>query len=463
MISLFGNRREIDMCNGPLVKEIVRYAIPIIITGILQLLYNAIDMVVVGRYVGSQSLAAVGATGHVLKLITNFMIGLSVGLNVVIAQHCGAREDKEANQALHSCIYAGFYLSLLLGGLVFVFARQILLQMNTPADVMERAVVYMRIYIAGAPAILLYNFGAAALRAVGDTIRPLKFLLVSGLLHVFLNLLFVLKFNWDVAGVAWATTISQYVSAFMVMICLMRMNGNLHFSLRHMKINWAELMRSAKIGLPSAIQSSMFAISNIIIQSAVNAFGSAVMAAFAAASNVDGFMCITMVSISQASTAFVGQNVGAGNYERVKKITRTSVIMTVGAMLLLSAIGYLLREPIIGIYVTERDVISWGAQIFSVYCMGYFICGTEQTLVGTIRGTGYTILSMMVSIFGTCVPRILWVYLVCARYGTVLALALVYPVSWLTTLLLQYGSYTIAMRKVKDKIEFQISTACERV
>ncbi len=463
MIPLFRNRREIDMCNGPLVKEVIRYAIPIVITGILQLLYNAIDMAVVGRYVGSQSLAAVGATSHVLKLITTFMIGLSLGLNVVIAQHCGAREDKAANQALYSCIYAGFFLSLLLGGLVFAFARQILIQMHTPTDVLERAVVYMRIYIVGAPAILLYNFGAAALRAVGDTMHPLKFLLVSGLLHVLLNLLFVLKFNWDVAGVAWATTISQYVSACMVMVCLARMSGNLHFSLWGMKINWAELMRVVKIGLPSAVQISMFAISNIIIQSAVNAFGSVVMAAWTAASNVDGFMCITIISISQASTAFVGQNVGAGNYERVKKITRTSLIMAVGAMVFLSAVGYLLRKPIIGIYVMEQDVIFWGAQIFSVYCMGYFIYGTEQALVGTIRGTGYTVLSMTASIFGTCAPRILWVYLVCARYDTVLALALVYPVSWLTTLLLQCGSYAIAMRKTKDKIEFQIPTACERV
>ena len=459
MKTLFGNRREIDMCKGPLVREMVRYAIPIAITGVLQLLYNAIDMVVVGRYVGSQSLAAVGATNSVLKLVIYFMMGLSVGLNVVIAQHCGAREDKEANEALHSCMYAGFMLSLFLGGALFALTKIILVQMGTPPDVIKGAILYMRIYSLGAPAILLYNFGAAALRAIGDTQRPLKILALTGLLHVLLNLLFVLKFNMDVAGVAWATTISQYVSAFMVMACLTRMNGNLHFSLQGLKINRIELMRAVGVGLPSAIQSSMFAIANVIIQSAVNSFGSVVMAAMAAASNVDGFMCIAITSISQTGTAFAGQNVGASNYDRVKKITRATLLMTLGTMVFLSIVGYLFREPIIGIYVTEREVIYWGAQIFAVYCMGYFIFGMEQSLVGTIRGTGYTILSMTASVFGACIPRILWVYLVCTRYDSVLALALVYPVSWLTTLLLQTISYTIAMRKVKSDIASRLRLA----
>ncbi len=447
------------MCNGPLVQGLLLFTIPVILTGILQLLYNAIDMVVIGRYVGSQSLAAVGSTTNVLKLFTNFIIALSVGLNVLIAQHRGAGEDKEANEALHTSFFSGFILSLFLGGCLFVFARPILVQMNTPADVLGKAVVYLRIYIVGAPALLIYNFGAAALRGYGDTRRPLQFLMISGLLHVILNLLFVLMFNMDVAGVAWATTISQYVSAFMVIACLMKMDGILHFSLRRLKINKVELGRVAGIGFPSAVQTSMFSISNVIIQAAVNAFGSTVVAAWAAADNVDGFMCIVVISIGQAVTAFVGQNVGAKNYGRIRKIMTTGMWMTVSIIVLMSILAYLSRRLIFGIYVTNPEVISLSAQIFAIYCMGYFILGIEQVVVGTIQGTGYTYISMVASVFGACVPRVIWVYAICAQFHSVLMLAIGYPMSWFVVLLLQSVGCVIALRKVKSDIDSRLVIA----
>ena len=381
---------EIDMCTGPLLPKVLRFTIPLMLSGILQLLFNAADIIVVGQFTGSQAMAAVGSTGALNNLIVNIFLGLSIGSSVLMARYYGAKEERNIDELVHTSVL----LSLISGSVLVVIgialARPLLALMGTPADVIDQAVLYMRIIFLGMPAMLTYDFGAGILRAIGDTRRPLAFLFAAGIINVFLNLLFVLGFSMGVAGVAIATIVSQYISASLVLLCLIRSDAAYHLDARRLRICRQKLFQIIRIGLPAGIQGAVFNISNVLIQSSVNTFGSIAMAGNTAASNIEGFVYTAMNSLYQASTSFTSQNVGARNTERITRIffCCLGIVLAVGVVMGGSAV--LFGPQLLGIYTADPDVISYGLERLRVVCMLYFLCGLMDTACGSIRGSyGY--------------------------------------------------------------------------
>lgn len=351
---------EMDMCNGPLFRKIIIFAVPLMLSGILQLLFNAADIVVVGRFTGSQALAAVGSTSSLINLLVNLFLGISIGGNVLMARYCGARDYKNARETVHTAICIS-----VTGGIAMIFignllARPLLEWMGTPADVIELSVLYMRIYFIGMPAFITYDFGAALLRAVGDTRRPLYFLFIAGIINVLFNLLFVIVFHMGVAGVALATIIAQGISAGLVIVCLVRSDGVLQLCRGELKIHKDKVLAMLRIGLPAGVQGIIFNISNVLIQSSVNTFGSVVMAGNTAASNIEGFVYTSMNAIYQTTLSFTGQNMGARRYKRIDKILLEclGVVSVIGLTMGVGA--YLLGDVLLGIYTSEAEVISYG-------------------------------------------------------------------------------------------------------
>ena len=437
---------EIDMTNGPLLRKILTFSLPLILSSILQLLFNAADVVVVGRFSGSHALAAVGATTSLTTLFVNIFIGLSVGCNVIVAQYYGAKDDKGVQETVHTAIL----LSILSGfGLViagFFFAYPMLSFMGTPPEIIDQSALYMRIFFAGMPASMLYNFGAAMLRAVGDTKRPLYFLIIAGIINVCLNLIFVIVFSMGVAGVALATVISQVFSAGLILRCFFKANGVYRVSLQNLHIVPQKLLRILAVGLPAGIQSSLFSVSNVLIQSSVNSFGATVMAGNAAAANIEGFVYVAMNAYYHASLTFTSQNVGAGKYRRIGKILRICMCLVIGVGILFGCGAYLSGRQLLGIYSTDPEVIRYGLVRMLFLCTPYFICGIMDVLSGCIRGMGYSILPTMVSLTGACIFRIIWIFTVFAWQHTLFALYISYPISWGLTALVHFFCYIYARR-----------------
>lgn len=421
---------EIDMTHGPLLGKIVRFAIPLAISGILQLLFNAADIIVVGRFSGSQALAAVGSTSALINLIVNLFIGLSVGTNVLVAQYYGAGDQKSLSDTVHTSVLS----SLVFGCVVLVIgvslAAPMLELMGTPDEVLDTACLYMRIYFIGMPASMLYNFGAAILRAVGDTQRPLYFLFVSGVVNVLLNLFFVIGLNLDVAGVAIATVISQCISAGLVLLCLVKAHTVYRVDLKHLRIKGDKLWGMAKIGLPAGIQGCSFSISNVLIQSSINSFGAVAMAGNTAASNIEGFVSTAMDAFSQAALSFTGQNVGAGKLKRVNRILPICLALVTATGLVLGIGGYLLGPQLLGIYSTEADVIQFGMIRMAVVCSMQFIGGWMGVMVGTLRGMGYSFVPMVITIGFVCGFRMIWLFTIFAAWSTLDVLYASYPITW---------------------------------
>lgn len=421
------------MCNGSLLPKILLFSIPLMMSSILQLLFNAADMVVVGRFAGSSALAAVGANASLINLLTNLFIGFSVGANVLVARFYGAKKEKEISETVHSAIV----LSLLcgLGLMVFgmVVAPQILELMGTPHDVLGQAVLYIRIYFAGMPVILLYNFGSAILRAVGDTQRPLYYLSAAGMINIILNLIFVIGFHLGVAGVALATVISQIVSALLILRCMSKMEGGCQVEWKKLRMKKEKVVQIVRIGFPAGLQGTVFSLSNVLIQSSVNSFGSVAMAGNTAASNIEGFIYMAMNSYHQTALSFTSQNFGAGNFKRIGKVLAECLALVAGVGLLMGWAAYLCGNQLLGIYSSDPRVIEVGLMRLSVICTTYCLCGIMDVLVGALRGLGYAVMPMIVSLVGACGFRILWIFTVFQWHRSLLSLYISYPVSWALT------------------------------
>jgi len=424
---------ELDMTHGKLIPKIAAFAFPLMITSILQLLYNAADIIVVGRWAGPESLAAVGSTSALINLIVNVFLGLSIGTNVLAANYYGAGDYKNTHETVHTSITVSLIGGVALGIFGFILGGTFLSWMGSPEDVLPLATRYIRIYFLGMPFNMLYNFGAAVLRAVGDTRRPLYFLFFSGLVNVVLNLIFVILFNMGVAGVAWATIISQMVSAVLVMACLIHTDGYVHLDVRKLRIYKDKLLGIARIGLPAGFQGACFSISNVLIQSTVNSYGSVVVAGNSAAQNLEGFIYVAMNSFHQAAITFVSTNIGAGKNSRIRKtIGATIFLVTVVGVVMCSAL-LLFASQLLGIYSTEAEVIAAGMIRLKIIASTYFICGVMDVLSGIMRGMGAAVVPMLVSVMGACVFRIFWVLAVLPQFGTLNALYISYPISWVLT------------------------------
>lgn len=434
-IVLRKNKRdyELDMIHGKMIPKIMAFAFPLMLTSMLQLLYNAADVVVVGRFVGPESLAAVGSTGALINLIVNVFLGLSIGTNVIAANYYGAGDYKNTQETVHTSITISLIGGVVLGIFGYIFGGTFLGWMGSPEDVLPLATQYIKIYFIGMPFNMLYNFGAAVLRAVGDTRRPLYFLMFSGMVNVVLNLIFVIAFHMGVAGVAWATIISQMISSLLVVICMVRSEGFVHLNLKKLSVNGHKLAAIARVGLPAGFQGACFSISNVLIQSSVNSYGSIVVAGNSAAQNLEGFIYTAMNAFHQAAITFTGANIGAGKNSRIRKtlgactllVTLVGVIMGLGSV---AIAGSLLR-----IYSTDAQVIASGLIRFRIIAGTYFLCGIMDVFCGVMRGMGRSMVPMLVSVMGACVFRIAWIYLVLPHFNSLNMLYISYPISWILT------------------------------
>lgn len=424
---------EIDMCSGPLVPKILAFAIPLMFSGILQLLFNAADIIVVGQFTGPQAMAAVGSTSSLNNLIVNIFLGLSIGSSVMMSRYYGAKDEKNISKLVHTSILLSILSGLGLVVLGLVLARPLLTLMGTPDDVIDQSVLYMSIVFLGMPAMLTYDFGAGILRAVGDTRRPLAFLFVSGIINVFLNLFFVIVFSLGVAGVAIATIISQYISAFLVVLCMVRSSSCYHVDIRKLKIHRGKLKQILHIGIPAGLQGAVFNISNVLIQSSVNTFGSIAMAGNAAAGNIEGFVYTSMNSLYQASTSFTSQNVGAGRKERIVPILVDCLVLVTVVGAVLGGLATLFSSQLLGIYSTDPEVIQYGINRLYIVCLPYFLDGLMDVACGSIRGLGYSVAPTVVTLLGACAFRIVWIFTVFRLSHTLFTLYLSYPISWTIT------------------------------
>ncbi len=437
-----------DMCRGSILGKVVSFSIPLILTGILQLLYNAADIIVVGQFSGKEALAAVGSTSSLINLLVNVFLGLSVGTSVAVAQSYGANDPQGVQQTVHTSVALALISGVAIGAVGFTFARPLLAWMGTPADVVDGASLYIRIYFIGMPVNMLYAFGSAILRGVGNTRQPLAFLMVAGIINVVLNLLFVIVFHMSVAGVALATIISQGVSAVLVLRCLIHSTGSVRFSFAEMRIHRDSLRKICKIGLPAGLQSTLFSISNVLIQSSINTFGSVVMAGNAASGSLEGFVYTSMNSICQACLTFVGQNAGARQYRRVRKTLWVCLGTVTVVGIFMGGLCTLFGAPLIGIYNADPQVIAEGVKRLTIICSTYFICGIMEVLVGQLRGLGYSIVPAIATLGCVCVLRIVWVYTVFELYPSVETLMWSYPISWLLAALFHVGTYLVVSRRM---------------
>lgn len=444
-------RYEIDMCNGPLFGKIIIYTLPLIAAGILQLLFNTADMVVVGRYAGSNALGAVGATSSLINLLINVFMGLSVGANVAIAHYFGAGRFEELSRALHSSISLSVICGVVLLVIGQVLSAPMLTLMGTPDDILPLSVSYMKIYFLGMPVMLLYNFGAAILRAVGDTRRPLYYLTVAGAINIVLNLIFVIRFGMGVEGVAWATIISQAVSALLIVKCLIKNDGPCHLELSKLCLDKGEVVRIARVGLPAGFQGAIFSISNVLIQSSVNSFGAIAVAGNTATCNLEGFVYNSMNSFHQTALSFTGQNMGAKKIDRVQRVLVICLLSVTVTGLTMGLAGLYFGRQLLGIYSTDSAVIDFGMRRMAIIFPTYFLCGTMDVIVGSLRGMGFSIMPMAVSLMGACGFRIIWIMTVFASGHTPEILYASYPISWLITTLVHLACvFTVARSRYKN-------------
>ena len=458
-------KREMDMLNGPLLPQIFLFSLPLALTGILQLLFNAADVIVVGKFAGSASLAAVGATGALIGLLTGAFIGISVGVNILVARYIGCRDDAGVQRAVHSAIT----LSAILGILTFLvgwfFSDPILEWMDTPDEILPLASRYLQIYFLGIPATLVYNFAAAILRAYGDTKRPLLFLAISGVLNVLLNLFFVIVCKLDVAGVAIATVISQYVSVVLILVCLARMSGPGRLQPKLLRLYPSEALRMIQIGLPAGLQSVIFSLSNVIIQSCVNSFGSDVIAANTAANNIGSFVYTAMNAVFHAAITFTSQNLGARRYDRIWPIFRACLLTVTLFGVSLGLVCTVFAPQLLSIYVSKSDpaydsVIALGLVRTYYVTTPYFLCGVMEVCCGMVRGLGKSWLPMVVTIFGACVMRVVWIYTIFVWEHTLPTLYFSYPLSWILTAGMHIFCFAFFWKKLRQKLEAAAPAAC---
>ncbi len=457
---------EINMTEGALLPKVLMFSLPLIASGILQLLFNAADMVVVGQWAGKECLAAVGSTGSLINLMVNVFIGLSVGGSVAVAKSFGANDPAAVHRSVHTAMSLAIIAGLAVGVLGFVFCRPLLKLMDNP--VLDLATTYMKIYFLGMPFNMVYNFGASILRAVGDTKRPLIYLTIAGVVNVVLNLILVIVFHMNVAGVAIATVVSQAVSAALVVMCLMRSHGVVHLEVRELRIHKKQLIDIAKVGLPAGLQGSLFSISNVLIQSSVNSFGEVVVAANSAGGNLEGFVYTAMNAIHQAALTFASQNLGAGKIKRVCRSVWVCIATVTVIGLVFGNLMLLCGKPLLSLYLDDPSaidpltgvtVLEYGVKRLSWMLPLYCLCGLMDVMVGTLRGVGYSIMPMIVSLTGACLFRVVWILTVFAANPTLDILYMSYPISWALTFGVHLLCYLFIARKKLGKLEARIGTA----
>ncbi len=455
--------RDMDMCSGPLLKKILIFALPIMAMNILQLLFNAADMIVVGRFAGSKALGAVGATGALISLIVNLFMGLSVGTSVIVAQDTGAGNPADVSRSVHTSIAVSIIGGLIVMAAGLFLCEPLLVWMGTPGDILDLSVLYTKIYFIGLPAAMVYNFGAAILRAVGDSRHPMYYLIISGIVNVLLNLFFVVVLRMSVAGVAWATVISQYLSVVLIMICLMRCDGAIRFVPRLMHIDIKKFKAIVKIGLPAGLQGLLFSVSNVLIQSSVNIFGSTLVAASSAAGNVEGFVGTAINAYYNAAITFTGQNMGAKKYDRIDTVAKVCTVLIFATWVLLGGAMIVFGRPLLSLYASDPGIIELGMLRMKVMMLGHFACGIMIVFPGLTRGMGYSVLPMISTLVGACLMRIVWLATVFAWYPTVTVLFACYPVTWALAGIGQVGSFLYARNKVRKRaaLEGEVAVAVQ--
>lgn len=436
------------LTEGNLLLNILTFSLPLMLSSILQLLFNAADTIVVGQFAGKTSLAAVGSTTSLIHLLINLFIGLSVGANVVAAHFIGAEKNKEANETMYSSIVLSVLCGIILAIIGLFFSPFFLHLMGSPDDVIVLASKYMRIYFLGMPALMIYDFGSAILRAVGDTKHPLYYLCIAGAINVILNLLFVIAFHMGVVGVALATTISQCISAILILIKLCKGTECLKFSFNGLKFNKSISFRMVRIGFPAGIGGVLFSLSNVVVQSAVNSFGSAVIAGCSAAANIEGFLYASTNCFFHAGLTFTGQYIGAGKYKKIPQILLCCAGSAFIVCSVLSGLVCTFRGTLAGIYSTDSQVMEITITRLSIVCSCYAFCSVMDVIPGVIRGMGYSIAPTLIALVGACVFRILWIATVFQHFKTLTVLLIVYPLSWIITISEHLIFFAFANRKL---------------
>ena len=442
------NKYEIDMCNGSIMDKLISFSLPLMLSSILQLLFNAVDIIVVGRFSGSQALAAVGSTTALINIFTNLFIGVSLGANVLAARYYAAGQDKEMSEAVHTAITLALVSGILMAFVGVGAARPALSLMNTPQDVIGQAAVYMRIYFLGMPFFMLYNYGAAILRAVGDTKRPLLFLLAAGMANVGLDLLLVVVIPLGVAGVAIGTVTSQMISCILVLWCLHRTESSYRLRFSKLKIRSVYLKRIFQVGIPAGIQSTVINFSNAMLQSSVNSFGATAMAGYTAANNILSFLYVAVNAVTQACMSFTSQNYSVGKQKRMDRVLLDCGILSVGVSLVLGVGAYLFGSQVLGIYTSDTDVVQCGLEILSITTVPYFMCGIMDLVPGALRGMGHSAVPMVLSVIGTVGTRIVWIYGFFPQHRSLHFLFISYPASWILTIIMQAVCFWFVRKKI---------------
>ena len=442
------NKYEIDMCNGPIMKKLISFSLPLMLSSILQLMFNAVDIIVVGRFTGSEALAAVGSTTALINMFVNMFIGVSLGSNVLAARFFAAGKSQEMSDTVHTSILFALISGIIMAFVGLFFSRPALEIMGTPDNVIDQSTLYMRIYFLGMPFFMLYNFGASILRAVGDTKRPLLFLIISGVLNACLNMFLVIVFHLGVAGVAIATVISQMVSCILILSCLCKTDGIYKLYFSRLSIKWFYLRQIFQVGLPAGVQSTVINFSNALLQSSVNSFGSTAMAGYTAANNMLGFMYVSVNSVTQASMSFTSQNYGVGNYKRMDRVLLDCMILTVSVALILGGGAYILAPEILQIYTSDSEVVRYGIEVLSYTSITYFLCSLMDLFPGPMRAVGRSAVPMMMSIIGTVGTRIVWIFFLFPYHRSLAFLFISYPVSWIITIILQVICLYFVRKKV---------------
>lgn len=446
------NKYEIDMCNGTLMDKLISFSLPLMLSGILQLLFNAVDIIVVGRFTGRQALAAVGSTTALINIFTNLFIGISLGANVLAARFYASGKEKEMSETVHTSITLALISGLVMALAGVLLARFALNLMGTPNDVIDQSVLYMRIYFLGMPFFMLYNYGAAILRAVGDTKRPLFFLVISGMTNAVLNLVLVIVFHMGVAGVAIGTIVSQLISSILVLRCLYTSNTSYRLYFSKLGIKTQYLKQIFQVGIPAGIQSTVINLSNALLQSSVNSFGSAAMAGYTAANNIFGFLYMSVNAVTQSCMSFTSQNYGVKKLKRMDRVLLDCMILSVGVTLTLGCGAYFFGPELLKIYTSDADVIRCGVEVLAFTTVPYFCCGIMDLLPGALRGMGYSGVPMILSIIGTVGTRIVWIFGLFPAHRSLSFLFISYPVSWILTILMQAVCFCFVRKHVHQSV-----------
>lgn len=440
-----------SMCDGPILRKMIFFAVPLMFSGILQRMFLMADSIILGQFAGSEALAAVGSTGSLSGMLTDLFIGLSVGVNILVSRYCGAGKKKDLDETVHTAIATAAISGIILVVIGVACAESLLSFMETPEDIINKASFYMKIYFCSMPAMMIYNFGSAILRAFGDSKRPLYYLMVGGIIKILLSLLFIVGFHMDVDGAALATVISQVISALLVICCLIKHKLEVRLELRRIKLVSDKFFKILSVGIPAGLQAILFSLTNVLIQSSVNTFGSVTVAGNSAANNLESFVYASMEAVTQTAICFSGQNYGARQYKRIGKVLILSQILVIGVGFSIGRIMYLFSDKLLLLYSPDPEVICYGKVRMGFVCANYFLCGIMNVLAGVLRGIGYSLMPTVISLLGACAVRILWITFVFDRYRTLECLYLSFPVSWVITILALLCSFLYGYRKLLRK------------